>query len=282
MRATDAAAIDGRRARHAADGGRRRGRRARRRASGSPPPGAWSASAAAAPTAATAWSRRAGCARSASTRRASSWRRGPTRATRSTPATRPSRPASRSRASAPSATACAAPTWSSTRCSAPAAAASRAARWPRRSAPSATPALPVLALDVPSGVDASTGEVAAVAVTADVTVTFHAAKIGHVVLPGLAHAGAAGRGADRHPGRPWTCRRRPCWSARRRVAGLPPRPPFGSKYDAGNVLAIGGSRGMTGASCSARRAALRAGAGLVVAAVPARSSRSSRAWCWSR
>ena len=48
---------------------------------------------------------------------------------------------------------------------------------------------PVVAVDVPSGVDASTGEAAAVAVTADVTVTFHAAKLGHVILPGLAHAG---------------------------------------------------------------------------------------------
>ena len=47
------------------------------------------------------------------------------------------------------------------------------------------------------------------------------------------------------------------------------RPSFGSKYDAGNVLAIGGSRGMTGAIVMCARAALRAGAGLVVAAVPA-------------
>src|SRR5947199_257298 len=49
--------------------------------------------------------------------------------------------------------------------------------------------VPVVAVDVPSGVDASTGEAATVAVQADVTVTFHAPKLGHVVLPGLAHAG---------------------------------------------------------------------------------------------
>ena len=128
--------------------------------------------------------------------------------------------------------------------------------------------VPVVAVDVPSGVDASTGEVAAVAVSADVTVTFHAPKIGHVVLPGLEHAGrlvvvpigippevdvpapAVLVGADA-------------------VTGLAGRPSFGSKYDAGNVLAIGGSRGMTGAIVMCARAALRAGAGLVVAAVPA-------------
>jgi ADP-dependent NAD(P)H-hydrate dehydratase / NAD(P)H-hydrate epimerase len=53
------------------------------------------------------------------------------------------------------------------------------------------------------------------------------------------------------------------------VAAVPGRPPHGSKYDAGSVLAVGGSRGMTGAIALCARAALRAGAGIVVAAVPA-------------
>jgi hydroxyethylthiazole kinase-like uncharacterized protein yjeF len=47
----------------------------------------------------------------------------------------------------------------------------------------------LVAVDVPSGIDASTGEVAGVAVTADVTVTFGAMKIGLVVSPGAEHAG---------------------------------------------------------------------------------------------
>ena len=49
--------------------------------------------------------------------------------------------------------------------------------------------LPVLSVDLPSGVDASTGEVAGAAVTADVTVTFHGAKVGLAVAPGRFHAG---------------------------------------------------------------------------------------------
>ncbi len=128
--------------------------------------------------------------------------------------------------------------------------------------------VPVVAVDVPSGVDASTGEVAAVAVSADVTVTFHAPKVGHVVLPGLQHAGrlvvvSIGIPADVDVPAPAVL------VGAEAVAGLTGRPSFGSKYDAGNVLAIGGSRGMTGAIVMCARAALRAGAGLVVAAVPA-------------
>ncbi len=106
--------------------------------------------------------------------------------------------------------------------------------------------VPVVAVDVPSGVDASTGEVAAVAVSADVTVTFHAPKLGHVVLPGLAHAGrlvVVPIGIPAVTGVPAPA----VLVGPATVASLAGRPSFGSKYDAGNVLAIGGSRGMTGA-----------------------------------
>src|SRR5205085_10988698 len=48
----------------------------------------------------------------------------------------------------------------------------------------------VLAVDLPSGVDASTGEIAGSAVRADATVTFHGRKVGLVVAPGRFHAGA--------------------------------------------------------------------------------------------
>ena len=48
---------------------------------------------------------------------------------------------------------------------------------------------PILAVDLPSGVDASTGEVAGAAVDADMTVTFHGAKVGHYVTPGAYLAG---------------------------------------------------------------------------------------------
>jgi NAD(P)H-hydrate epimerase len=132
----------------------------------------------------------------------------------------------------------------------------------------ATAGAPVVAVDVPSGVDASTGEVSAVAVCADVTVTFHAPKIGHVVLPGRSHAGVLVVVPIGIP--PGTAAAAPARLAGAAViAALAARPAFGSKYDAGSVLAVGGSRGMTGAVVLCARAALRAGAGLVVAAVPA-------------
>ena len=94
-------------------------------------------------------------------------------------------------------------TSSSTRSSAPA---SRASRGPRR--PSAIERMnaagaPVVAVDLPSGVDASTGEIAGAAVLADCTVTFHGAKVGLEVAPGSFHAGEVvvadiGLDRDRH------------------------------------------------------------------------------------
>ena len=48
---------------------------------------------------------------------------------------------------------------------------------------------PIVACDIASGVDASSGEVAGAAIEADLTVSFHAAKIGHRVAPGKWHTG---------------------------------------------------------------------------------------------
>lgn len=124
---------------------------------------------------------------------------------------------------------------------------------------------PVVAVDVPSGVDASTGEVAGAAVEADVTVTFHGRKLGLAIAPGRFHAGeveVAGIGLvhDR------TLHRR----AGPEILGLVPRKgPRDNKYSAGSVVVVGGSTGYTGAACLAAEAALRAGAGIVFACVPA-------------
>ena len=80
---------------------------------------------------------------------------------------------------------------------------------------------PVVALDVPSGVDASDGTVAGEAVRAGCTVAFHAPKVGLVVAPGRDHAGCRRRRRHRHPLRAWRrprgCRWRPagCSSWRR-------------------------------------------------------------------
>jgi len=121
---------------------------------------------------------------------------------------------------------------------------------------------------VPSGVDASTGEVAGAAVRAHGTATFHAAKPGLWIDPGKTHAswvrvidiGIPGGG----PGEPRTG-----LISDRVVDGIPRRGRASNKFAAGSVLVCGGSLGLTGAPCMASESAMRAGAGYVTALVPA-------------
>jgi NAD(P)H-hydrate epimerase len=129
-------------------------------------------------------------------------------------------------------------------------------------------AAPVLSVDVPSGVDASTGEVAAVAVRATATVTFHAAKPGLWINPGKAHAGAVevvdigiprGAPADTRLG----------LISDELLDELPARGAASTKFSSGHVLLAGGSLGLTGAPVMAARSSMRAGAGYVTACVPA-------------
>jgi NAD(P)H-hydrate epimerase len=126
---------------------------------------------------------------------------------------------------------------------------------------------PVVAADIASGVDASTGEVAGVAVDADTTVSFHAAKIGHRVAPGKAHCGELVVAPIGIPdGAPVDA---PAGELAAAVLELPPRRGSAStKFTSGEVLVAGGSRGLTGAVCLAATAAIRAGAGYATVAVP--------------
>jgi ADP-dependent NAD(P)H-hydrate dehydratase / NAD(P)H-hydrate epimerase len=123
----------------------------------------------------------------------------------------------------------------------------------------------VLALDLPSGVDASTGEVAGVAVRADATVTFHGRKLGVVVAPGRFHAGVV-LVADIGVAHADTQHRLVGADILRLV---PRRGETDNKYTAGHVLVIGGSRGLTGAPQLSALAAMRADAGYVTVAAPA-------------
>ncbi|HXY80830.1 MAG TPA: NAD(P)H-hydrate dehydratase [Gaiellaceae bacterium] len=125
-------------------------------------------------------------------------------------------------------------------------------------------AAPVLAVDLPSGIDASTGEVAGAAVDAAATVTFHGRKVGLVVAPGRFHAGeveVADIGLE------------PVETEHRLVGAellraVPRRGEADNKYTAGHVLVVGGSRGLTGAPSLAAMAAMRADAGYVTVAAP--------------
>ena len=131
----------------------------------------------------------------------------------------------------------------------------------------AAAAATVIACDVPSGVDASTGETAGVAVRARATATFHVAKPGLWIAPGKAYAGEvtvvdigipSGGPADPSIG----------LIGDRVTDGIPRRGRESTKFAAGSVLVCGGSIGLTGAPCLASEAAMRAGAGYVTAFVP--------------
>jgi len=120
----------------------------------------------------------------------------------------------------------------------------------------------VVAVDIPSGVDASTGEVPGAAVRADVTVTMHGPKVGLVVGPGRYLAGEVMVG-DIGVEHDETSARLVTEEILRLV---PRRREHDTKYTAGSVLVVGGSPGMTGAVCLAAEAAFRADAGYVTVA----------------
>jgi ADP-dependent NAD(P)H-hydrate dehydratase / NAD(P)H-hydrate epimerase len=119
--------------------------------------------------------------------------------------------------------------------------------------------VPVVAVDLPSGVNADTGEIAGVAVSADVTVTMHGRKVGLEVAPGRFHAGdvvVADIGLEH--------RETEHRLVTREVLRLVPRKrESDTKYTAGAVLVVGGSPGMAGAVTLTATAAFRADAGYV-------------------
>ena len=132
-------------------------------------------------------------------------------------------------------------------------------------------AIPVVAVDMPSGVHGDTGAVCGIAAKTDVTVTFHRAKPGHFLLPGREHVGrlvVADIGipdaVDRSLGIDLFANRPSLWSAH-----FPKREADGHKYDHGHALVLGGGMASSGAARLAARAALRTGAGLVTVLCPA-------------
>jgi ADP-dependent NAD(P)H-hydrate dehydratase / NAD(P)H-hydrate epimerase len=126
---------------------------------------------------------------------------------------------------------------------------------------------PVVACDVPSGVDASTGEVEGEAVRASATATFHGSKVGLHVFPGAGCAGAVevveiGIPRDAPSGG------RVGLISDRVLELFPSRAREGTKFRSGVVVVVGGSEGLTGAPTMAALSAQRAGAGYVQVAVP--------------
>ncbi|HEV2998759.1 MAG TPA: NAD(P)H-hydrate dehydratase [Solirubrobacteraceae bacterium] len=126
---------------------------------------------------------------------------------------------------------------------------------------------PVVSVDVPSGVDASSGVVAGDAVRAALTVSFHAGKPGLWIHPGKGLAGEVRRIEIGIP-RGAPAEARVGLISPRVLAELPHRGALSTKLSGGHVLVAGGSRDLSGAPRMAALACLRAGAGYVTAYLP--------------
>ncbi len=133
-----------------------------------------------------------------------------------------------------------------------------------------TVAPPVLAVDIPSGVNSETGAVMGTAVRADVTVTFGLAKVGMYCYPGREYCGKIEVDDISLPRALLAAPhlRTELITPERAAEGLPARSSEMHKGQAGRLLIIAGSPGMTGAAALAASAAVRAGAGLVYLAAP--------------
>lgn len=130
--------------------------------------------------------------------------------------------------------------------------------------------LPVLSVDLPSGINGATGAVRGAAIRARWSVTFFRPKPGHLLMPGRASTGqlsVADIGIHRdvlEVIQPRACRNAPgLWQAHFPVPRIE-----GHKYSRGHLVAVSGPAQASGATRLAARAALRAGAGLVTVASP--------------
>jgi hydroxyethylthiazole kinase-like uncharacterized protein yjeF len=129
---------------------------------------------------------------------------------------------------------------------------------------------PIIAVDLPSGINGATGAVMGAAVKASETVTFFRRKPGHLLLPGRLHCGpvtVADIGTPDtvleklRPGLFANCAA--LWAAK-----FPVPRPDAHKYARGHAVVVSGDVSHTGAARLAARSALRAGAGLVTLASP--------------
>ena len=129
---------------------------------------------------------------------------------------------------------------------------------------------PVLAVDLPSGINGTSGAIMGTAVRAVETVTFFRRKPAHLLLPGRVHCGrvrVADIGIDAGvlvEIAPRTFENVPSSWAK----AFPIPTVEGHKYDRGHVVAVSGGIAATGAARLSARGALRAGAGLVTLASP--------------
>jgi NAD(P)H-hydrate epimerase len=130
--------------------------------------------------------------------------------------------------------------------------------------------LPVISVDIPSGISSDTGEIMGCAVRAEYTVTFGLPKRGHLLYPGAEYTGKLFVEEIGFPQSLLESEKIIVDLALRRdiVQLLPKRPGYSHKGTYGHVLLIAGSKGKTGAALMAAKACLKTGAGLVTIGIP--------------
>ena len=130
--------------------------------------------------------------------------------------------------------------------------------------------IPILAVDLPSGLDADTGNPLGTCLQADRTVTIGLPKRGLLLHPGAELAGKLEVVDIGFPKQVIDAQNiKVSWTTKKHaVEWIPPRSPASYKGSYGRVLVVSGSTGMTGAAALASEAALRVGAGLVTLAIP--------------
>jgi len=126
----------------------------------------------------------------------------------------------------------------------------------------------VVSVDIPSGVDADTGRILGTAVRANLTVTFGAPKVGHLLFPGREYAGRLKVANIGHPRSLLEPLKRHVITREVAASLLPERPKDSHKGTYGKVLIVAGSKLYSGAPVLTGMGALKVGAGLVTLVVP--------------
>ena len=122
----------------------------------------------------------------------------------------------------------------------------------------------VIAADIASGISATDGSVQGTALRADETVTFGAAKWGHLLYPGKDYTGKLTVADIGFPKEILTAHKQGMWLTPEEIRQLlPARPDYSNKGTFGKVAVIAGSKNMAGAAYFAACGAYRTGAGLV-------------------